>query len=52
MAGVDELVFIDGILNKCKYLNILKQNLIKSAVNMNIHDIFKYYQDNENKIKK
>jgi len=26
MAGVGELVFIDGILDKCKYLNILKQN--------------------------
>ena len=31
--GVSELVFIDGILDKNKYL---KDNLIKSANNMNI----------------
>jgi len=34
--GVDELVFIDGILDKNKYLSILKDNLIKNANNMNI----------------
>jgi len=34
--GVGELVFIHGILDKNKYLNILKDNLIKSANNMNI----------------
>jgi len=34
--GVGELVFIDGILNKNKYLSILKNNLIKSANNINI----------------
>jgi len=34
--GVGELVFTDGILNKNKYLSILKNNLIKSANNMNI----------------
>jgi len=31
--GMDELVFIDGILDKNKYLSILKNNLIKSANN-------------------
>ena len=34
--GVDELIFIDGILGKNKYLNILKDNLIKSTNNMNM----------------
>jgi len=34
--GVDELVFIDGILDKNKYLNILKDNLIKRTNNMNM----------------
>ena len=47
--GVGKLVFIDGILNKNKYLSILKDNLIKSANNMNIRDSFKFYQDNDPK---
>jgi len=49
--GMGELVFIDGILNKNKYLSILKDNLIKSANNMNIRDNFKFYQDNDPKHK-
>ena len=49
--GVGKLVFIDGILNKNKYLSILKDNLIKSANNMNIRDNFKFYQDNDPKHK-
>jgi len=48
---VKELVFIDGILDKNKYLSILKDNLIKSANNMNIRDSFKFYQDNDSKYK-
>jgi len=48
--GVGELVFIDGILDKNKYLSILKDNLIKSA-NMNIRGSFKFYQDNDLKHK-
>jgi len=48
--GVCELVFI-GILDKNKYLSILKDNLIKSANNMNIRDSFKFYQDNDLKYK-
>ena len=38
--GVGELVFIDGILVKNKYLSILKDNLIKSANNLNIRGSF------------
>jgi len=47
---VGELVFIDGILNKNKYLSILKDNL-KSANNMNIRSNFKFFQDNDPKYK-
>jgi len=47
--GVGELIFIDGILDKNKYLSILKDNLIKSANNMNVRDSFKFYQDNDPK---
>lgn len=50
-AGMGELVFIDGIVDKNKYLNILKQNLHKSAINMNIRNSFKFYQDNDPKHK-
>jgi len=47
---MSELVFIDGILHKNKYLSILKDNLIKSN-NMNIRGNFKFYQDNDPKHK-
>lgn len=50
-SGVGELVFIDGIVDKSKYLEILKQNLIKSATDMNIRGTFKFYQDNDPKHK-
>lgn len=33
-AGGAELVFIEDIVNKNKYLNILKQNFIKSVTTM------------------
>lgn len=42
-AGMGELVFIDGIVDKNRYLNILKQNLLKSANNTNIRNSFKFY---------
>ena len=50
-AGMGELVFIDRIVDKNRYLNILKQNLHKSAINMNIRNSFKFYQDNDPKYK-
>lgn len=37
-----ELVFIDSIIYKNKYLNILKNNLRKSAMKMGIVNTFKY----------
>ncbi|CAK9813094.1 Transposable element Tcb2 transposase [Anthophora quadrimaculata] len=50
-TGVGELIFIDGIMDKNKYLDILKTNLIKSASNLGIRDTFKFYQDNDHKHK-
>lgn len=35
-AGVGELVFIEGIMEKAYYLNILKENLQKSTPNLNM----------------
>ena len=47
--GVGELVFIDGIMDKNVYLDILKDSLKKSAKNTGIPDYFKFYQDNDHK---
>lgn len=49
--GVGNLVFIDGIMNKESYLNILKENLRQSAERMGILQTFKFYQDNDPKHK-
>lgn len=45
--GVGELDFIDGIMDKNKYLDILNQNLKKSVTAMDIEETFKFYQDND-----
>ena len=47
--GIGELVFIDEYMDKLKYLQILKENLKKSAENMGILDTYKFYQDNDPK---
>lgn len=49
--GVGNLVFIDTIMDKNVYLNLLKNNLHQSAENMGIRDSFKFYQDNDPKHK-
>ena len=49
--GVGELVFIDEYMDKLKYLQILKENLKKSAENMGILDTYKFYQDNDPNIR-
>lgn len=48
-AGVGNLVFIDGIMDQYKYIDILKQNLKSSARKCNLHNDFKFYQDNDPK---
>lgn len=47
--GIGELVFIDNIMEKNIYLNILKYNLRRSGMKMEILDTFKYYQENDPK---
>lgn len=47
--GVGKLVFIEGIMNKTYYLNLLKENLRSSAKDMGILHTFKFYQDNDPK---
>lgn len=49
--GVGNLVFIDGIMDKNHYLNILKNNLIQSAEKMGLNNTFKFYQDSDSKHK-
>ncbi|KAJ4432369.1 hypothetical protein ANN_20988 [Periplaneta americana] len=50
-AGIEELVFIYGNMNKEQYLQILKENLHKSAKKLGIHNTFKFNQDNDPKNK-
>lgn len=48
-SGVGELVFIEDIMDKHKYLNVLKDNLKKSADKLGIGHNFSFYQDNDPK---
>lgn len=49
--GVGELVFIDSILNKERYLELLKSALLQSAEKLGIRATFKYWEDNDPKHK-
>ena len=42
-------MFIDGIMDKHKYLQLLKDNLRKSGQKLGIPETFKFYQDNDPK---
>ncbi|GBM29998.1 hypothetical protein AVEN_39130-1 [Araneus ventricosus] len=48
-VGVGNLHFIDGMMDKYMYLDILKQNLEQSAEKMGILPHHKLYQDNDSK---
>ncbi|GBM34364.1 Transposable element Tcb1 transposase [Araneus ventricosus] len=48
-VGVGNLHFIDGIMDKYMYLDILKQNLKQSAEKMGILPHYKLYPDNDPK---
>lgn len=50
-SGPGKLVFIEGIMNKEAYLNILKQNLVQSARDLGLADDFILVQDNDPKHK-
>ncbi|GFW05344.1 transposable element Tcb2 transposase [Trichonephila clavipes] len=46
-SGVGKLVFIDGILHKMAYLNILQNNLKESADKLGLGSNFIFQQDND-----
>ncbi|GFV44993.1 transposable element Tcb2 transposase [Trichonephila clavipes] len=48
-SGVGKLVFIDGIMHKNAYLNILQNNLKESADNLGLGSNFIFQQDNDPK---
>lgn len=48
-SGVGELVFIDGIMDKMIYLDILKNNLKTSAQRLNLGANWRFQQDNDPK---
>lgn len=48
-SGVGELVFIDGIMDKTGYMNILRNNLKKSAEKLGLASDFYFQQDNDPK---
>ncbi|KAF2904545.1 hypothetical protein ILUMI_01634, partial [Ignelater luminosus] len=48
-AGVGNLVFIDSIIDKYLYLDILKDNLQKSTVRLGLNGSYIFQQDNEPK---
>lgn len=45
-VGVGNLVFIDKLMDKWIYLNVLKNNIKQNAKNMGILNNFKFYADN------
>ncbi|CAK9818687.1 Transposable element Tc1 transposase [Anthophora plagiata] len=48
-SGIGELVFIDEIMDKIVYLNILKNNLKKSAEKLGLGRDFYFQSDNDPK---
>lgn len=48
-AGVGELEFIDGIMDKRYYMDILKRNVKKSAEKLKLPDSFTFQHDNDPK---
>ncbi|GFT24390.1 transposable element Tc1 transposase [Trichonephila clavipes] len=48
-SGVGKLVFIDGIIHKMAYLNILQNNLKESADKLGLGSNFIFQQDNDPK---
>lgn len=48
-AGVENLHFVEGRMDKYQYINILKQNVRQSAEKLGILDNFALYADNDPK---
>lgn len=49
--GVGNLVFIEGVMDKIYYLNILKDNLNYRAEKFGLGTTLQFYQDNDSKHK-
>ncbi|GBO31869.1 Transposable element Tcb2 transposase [Araneus ventricosus] len=49
VSGVSSLPFIDSVLDHMGYINILKENLKRSAQRLNLGDDFWFMQDNHPK---
>lgn len=43
------LHFVQGIMNRFQYVDILKENVKQSCVTLGIKDNFKFFQDNDAK---
>ncbi|GFT16774.1 transposable element Tcb1 transposase [Trichonephila clavipes] len=48
-SGVGKLVFIDGLMHKMAYLNVLQNNLKESADKLGLGSNFIFQQDNDPK---
>lgn len=48
-SGVGNLVFIDSIMDRYGYLNILKNNLLESSIKLGLDRSFVFQQDNDPK---
>ncbi|GFT11345.1 transposable element Tcb1 transposase [Trichonephila clavipes] len=48
-SEIRNLHFVDGVMNKYVYLDILKRNLKQSASKLGISGYFKLYQGNDSK---
>lgn len=48
-SGVGELVFIEGNMDKYMYMNILKENVKKSAEKLGLSPVYYFQQDNDPK---
>ena len=46
-TGVANLVFMDGIMKKNIFLNVLNENLPQSAEKLGLRDDFHFYPDND-----
>jgi transposase len=48
-AGVGKLIFINGVMDRFKYIDILKDGLLPSAAEMGPNGNFQFHQDNDPK---
>ena len=49
MAGTGRLIRIEGAMNGAKYRKILEENLLQSAKDLGLRQIYRFHQDNDPK---